>query len=208
MTTMSISRGLIELKNLEKRIAKKIAFFQPVTIETGGRFPIQVAKTKAEFIEKVKADYQSIVDLIDYRRKIKSAIVNSNAVTQVEIGGEKFTVAEAIERKSSIEMEKQFTKQITNQFANHVASMEKSNMQVKSRLDQLLHATFSKESAKVKDDEYEAVAKPFLASNEVSLVDPIGAKNAVEKLEEAIDAFLQNIDICLTESNARTEITV
>ena len=205
---MSVSRALIELKSIDKRIEKQTACLQPVTLEQGGKFPSQVAKNKDEFIDKVKADYQSIIDLIAYRRKIKSEIVASNAKTKVTINDEKMSVAEAIERKASIEFEKRLVKQISAQFANHVSSMEKSNAQVKARLDQLLQATFSKESAKVKADEYESVAKPYLANNEVSLVDPIDAKKVVEKLEDGIETFLAEIDITLTESNSRTVIEI
>ena len=47
------------------------------------------------------------MDLISRRNKIKSAIIMSNAKTVVEVAGKQMTVAEAIDKKSSIEYEKE-----------------------------------------------------------------------------------------------------
>ncbi|MCP4369761.1 MAG: hypothetical protein GY797_16855, partial [Deltaproteobacteria bacterium] len=102
---MTISRALAELKLLDKRIRG--------TIEKGtfaglaqGKKSITGYETNDEFIKTAKSSIQSAQDLIKRRQAIKSAIVNSNAKTEVTIADKKMSVAEAIERKSSIEYEK------------------------------------------------------------------------------------------------------
>ena len=61
---------------------------------------------------------------------------------------------------------------------------------------------------KSQSDEYDAVAKPFLLNNEAKIVDPLDVKKLIETLEDGINAFEQEVDIALTESNARTEIEI
>lgn len=54
----------------------------------------------------MQASYDKVMGLISYRHKIKALVVQSNACTKVIVGKEEMTVAEAIERKQSIQYEK------------------------------------------------------------------------------------------------------
>ena len=103
---MSIHQALSELKLLDSRIERAI---------NSGRFigtkklveskVSQTRTTVKDFNVSAKADLESVRALIERRSEIKSKIVASNAKTKVTIGGTKYTVAEAIERKSSISYE-------------------------------------------------------------------------------------------------------
>ena len=96
---MSIHRALAELKTLDARINSACS----------GTFVYANKKSNAKIsgmsIEDAKkflvGNYDRAKDLIERRKKIKSAIVESNAKTEVEVAGIKMTVADAIERKSS-----------------------------------------------------------------------------------------------------------
>ena len=62
-------------------------------------------KTVQEFLDDAVSKLQSANDLINYRRALKSAVLQSNAVTKVTVADKEMTVAEAIEYKNSISLE-------------------------------------------------------------------------------------------------------
>ena len=59
--------------------------------------------------------------MIKRRNQIKSAIIASNAVTMVEVAGVRMTVAEAIDKKSSIGYEKELLARLSEQFTDAVS---------------------------------------------------------------------------------------
>ena len=205
--TFSITRALVELKTLTKRIEKKTLELDPVVALTGDKLPERI-KSRKDFEEKAKADFQSISDLISRRALIKSAVVQSNALTQVEIAGEKLTVAEAIERKSSIEFEKSLQRTLAARFTEGVDYVENYNEKLKGQLLKLLEATYSKSEAQISKDDHDKVAIPFFKSNEAKIIDPLGAKALQEKIADQVTAFEDEVDVILSESNARTDITI
>lgn len=205
--TLSITKALVELKTLNKRIEKKTLQLDPVAVSTGDKLPERI-KSRKDFEEKAKADFQSIRDLIARRAQIKSAVVQSNALTKVTIAGETLTVAEAIERKSSIESEKALQRQLASRFAEGIDQVEDYNQSLKGQLLKLLEATYSKSEAQISKDDHDKVAIPFFKNNEAKIIDPLDAKKLQEDLDEKISAFEDEVDVVLSESNARTDISI
>ena len=123
MRKITITEGLVELKLLDSRIRK--ATVKDWAIGVYSKDVTQ--ENKKKFEEVTKANYQSIKDLINERAKIKSAIVKSNAKTQVKVGEKKMTVAEAIERKSSIDYEKDLLSEWKTSLAQATNTVEKGN---------------------------------------------------------------------------------
>lgn len=203
---ISVSRALVELKTLSSRIEKLIENFTPVDIVVNNK--LKTGKSRNDFESDVKAGFQQISELISNRDKIKSAIVVSNASTNVTINDKVMTVAQAIERKSSILHEKNFLTSSRNKLVKAMQVVDHVNQQAQDRLDRLLESTFSKDSSKVKADELESVAKPFMSRNEASLVDPLNIDKILQGLDETITKFESEVDIVLSESNARTVITI
>ena len=205
---MSVARALVELKMLEKKIGKAIGLLDPVTMTIGGRLPTGI-RNQTEFEKEAKAGKQKIDALISRRRAIKAAVVNSNAGTKVCIGGKEMTVAEAIERKNSIEVDREFLEHLVSNWTAVEARIISRNNKMEERLQANLQELYGKESSsKIKSEEYEALARPFRKDNEAKLVDPLGVKNIITKMREDIDDFESNVDITLTESNARTDIEI
>jgi hypothetical protein len=204
MDKITITRALVRLKTLDNQINNLILEYIPLDIIVDKK--LKSKQTREEFETKVKSTWQKINDLMSQRSKIKSGIVASNAVTTVDVVGVKMSVATAIERKKSIEYDIQLRnrlKRILSQYSNTVDNM---NEDTKSRLDNLLVSTFSKDSTKVKSDELDAVAKPFMERNEAILIDPIRVADKIDQLGEGIDSFMEEIDILITESNSVTYI--
>jgi len=207
MATISIARALIELKTLEKRIDKKLHELEPVSILTGNKLELGI-ESKEAFEKEAKASYQSLIALIEYKRKIKSAIVKSNAVTFVEIAGVKMTVAEAIERKSSIGIEKEIKKTLAKKYTDKLKIVENHNNNIQNQLYKLLQATYSKPETEISKEDYDKIAIPFKENNDATLINPLNINKTLKELDEAISEFESEVDIALTESNARTEVEV
>ena len=97
--TMNIHKALCELKILDDRISRAVddCRYVGVTKIVSKRVGSQ---TVDEFCNSVKDGYKSAMDLIKRRQAIKTAVVKSNATTTVVIGGNTYTIAEAIEMKN------------------------------------------------------------------------------------------------------------
>lgn len=155
------------------------------------------------------ADYQSVIDLIENRNKIKSAIVKSNAIKEVIINNKTMTVAEAIERKNSIEYEKLLLNKIRLQYTSEYNIVLKENKRVDSKVDELIATLVGKDTdKKLSKDDQENVERPYREKNEFDLVDPLDISEKIKLLETEIDGFLSEVDTALSVVNATTVITV
>lgn len=122
--TMTIHRGLAELKVLENRILKAIseAKFCAAAKQS-------MKKLNGVPIEDYKKDAQSsldsINDLIARHDAIKRAISKSNAETHVTIDGVVYTVAEAIYmNQHGIDFKQRLLNMLDYQYSNSIANIE------------------------------------------------------------------------------------
>ncbi|WP_046176208.1 hypothetical protein [Domibacillus indicus] len=203
---MSVTRALAELKLLDKRINSVMSSAKFVTFAVGSKPVSGYASTK-EYEEKVTSAYQSVTDLIQRRNDIKSAIVLSNAATKVSIADKEYTVAEAIERKTSIQYEMQLMRKMKSEYTAVTDEIQRINEAVKEELDRKLDALYGRE-AKTKVDENNELVKSYRNDNEAKMVDPLKIRGEYEKLEQEIDEFLSEVDFVLSTSNTLTEIEV
>jgi len=204
---ISVTKALAELKMISKKITDSITRFEPVVVKIGKNAPARY-KSEEDFTTVAKANLQSINDLIDRQMKLKSAIVKSNAITKVTIGEKEMTVAEAIEKKSSIAFRQSLHNHLVNSFNRINLTIEDGNVKVNTRLQSLLEQNFGKDSSKASSADHDAISKPFLDSNELKMIDPLEIRDLIEKLRTEIDEFVLNVDVALSESNSRTDIVV
>lgn len=208
MKKISITEALNELKLYDSKITKAIinATFCGAAKKSADK--VGVVK-KEDFDERAKASYQSCTDLIANRNALKSAIVKSNAVTEVTIADKKMTVAEAIERKNSIGYDETLLNEMKRQYANATATVDKENKKVDSQIDKLLKTFTGRDSDKKPDkDTIAAIADPYREKNEFEFIDPFKLYDRIQELEADIDGFKSNVDTILVLSNAITFIEV
>lgn len=206
---MSIARALAELKLLDSRIEKKIMGATLVGVTNESSYQMDNCRlTKKEFVAKVEAEFQSIRDLIERRRRIKAAIVASNAITFVTIGGVKMTVAEAIERKASIEYDVSLLKKLKSQLSASKAKVEKVNEDIKNRVDQVVNSTMNNSSGPPPEGLVKMLTEQYNQDYKVEVISMKNVEKVREELEESIENFLFNVDFELSTSNALTVIEV
>lgn len=209
MEKILVTQALNELKLLDARINRAINDAVFVTAAKSCETKVNPSKSKDEFNKDAKSAFESIKALIKRRELIKSAIVDSNAKTEVEICGVKMSVAKAIDTKNSICYHRSLLNSMKYQRDNANMTMNRNNSNMESKIDSLVATAFGKESkTNVKPEDYDAIAKPFRASNEYSLVDPIGINDAINEEENFIEQFEATVDQILQVSNCTNFIEI
>lgn len=208
MTKLSITRALTELKTLNKKLESLFPNLLFVdAFQNRSKTLLNSKKPQQDFAEMVKSNFQSVNDIISRQKKIKSAIVSSNAMTTVIIGKEVMSVASAIESKKSIAHKKSLLNGMKANWTQVKNACEKSNVQVENNLQNLLTSMFGSDK-KTDPKIFDETAKAFREQNEVRIFDPSNIEQKIKELEEEIMEFEGNVDFVLSESNAKTEIEI
>ncbi len=206
---ISITRALKELKTLDSRIQNAVTSLNVLDV-TQEKFKGKTLKNNSTvegFTKEVKAKYDSYQALVTRRNTIKSALVLSNATTKVRVGGREMTVAEAIDQKSLLEYKKNLLRSLKTQKAQFDKELEMSRTNMDRQIEVFMQQNLGKDR-KTSAEDYNQIAAPFIQANELKLVDPINVGEVITKLEEEVTTFEADIDIALSESNSKTEITV
>ena len=199
---ISITQALAELKLLRKRLdsglddAKFIALKKKNSIHDVDKFGVQA-----------RASLQSYMDLLDRYNKMKSSIVKSNATTTVTVAGKTYSVAEAVERKRSIQYEKNLIREMKSQSAEIQELLKDHQEAQQSRIDRLLSAELSKDS-KTNVDTIKSLTETFMAENKAEVIDPLHLDEKIKTMEKEMEDFETTVDWVLSESNGRTLISV
>lgn len=205
---ISITEALVELKLYDSKIHKALRDIKFVGAKKKSADKVGAFK-EDNFVANAKSGYQSLIDLRANRDKIKEAIVQSNATTKVEIAGKTYTVAQAIERKNSIEYDKLMLTVMKEQWADATNTVDKENKKVDLQVDKMLETFLGKDSEKkVSETDLSTISDPYRAKNEWELVDPLGLYQKIQDLEAQIDAFEAEVDVRLSVSNSVTYIEV
>lgn len=202
MREITVTEGLVELKTLNSRIEKAIN----KSFVAVDKNPKKGSDDEEKFIKNAKEAYQSAMGLILERSKIKSAIVKSNAETMVTVAGNEMTVADAIERKSSIIYEKNLLNIMKNQYVRAVGSLEEKNKEVERRLDSIMEKLISSDKNDVETQK--KTTAMYIENNGYYMIDPIDIQKKIDELEKRVTAFEAEVDVALSVSNARTIIRV
>jgi hypothetical protein len=205
MTQISITRALAEIKSLNDRIEKGTRGAVFITTTVGGKTTNGTdLQTTANAL---KANLQSVRDLIARRQAVKAAVIRSNSETIVTINGVQMTVAEAIERKGSIDKERTLLAVLNQQLGQVRLVVERKNIEMQQRIDSMVMTAVGKER-KATEEELDAISKPYAASNITAPLDPSGLEEVVAKMAADIDGFIFEVDFVLSEANAKTTINV
>lgn len=210
MTTekMTIHEALSELKVLNSRINKEIRNATFCTVNKHSNTKID-GKLIDEWKANVKAQYQKITDLIRRRTAIKKAVVRSNAVTEVTIGGETMTVAEAIEYKDvGIDFTENLLEKISNQRNLAMTSLKNNEEALEAKANAHIVALFGSKDNDIDSDTIETTKKNFIDSNMLDYIDPINTEKVITELFDKIDVFRSKVDSALSVSNATTTIEI
>ena len=206
MKKLSIHRALTELKMLTLRIEAATNEVSAVVANRKSNRKINGVDIPG-YEKQMQASYDKVLGLISYRNKIKALVVQSNANTKVLVGKEEMTVAEAIERKQSIQYEKNLLEVIQHQHRSAINTVAKENDALPAKLETYLINILGNKD-KQSPDEVKLHTETFMKRNEYEIIDPLNVKKQIESLSTRIEEFESEVDAVLSESNATTFIEV
>lgn len=205
---MTITEGLVELKLYDSKINKAIT--EANFISAKKKKDKRIGRlSQEEFEKRASESYQSIIQMMANRNAIKRAIVLSNATTEVEIAGDKMTVAEAIEKRNLNVSMTNLLKKMYGQLLDVDAIISTENRKLDDQIEKLLISYYGKDAAKkVSKEDYDNIANPYREANEYIVVDPLNLQKIYDELDQKNQAFMSSVDTALSVSNATTFIEV
>ena len=209
MEKILVTQGLNELKVIESRITKAIDAADFVTASKNSEKNAKAGITKDDFNKNAISNFDKINALIKRREDIKAAIIKSNAETEVEIAGERMSVAKAIDTKESIRLKRLLLENMEKQYEFALSIANTMNTKIEDKINNMLLAAVGKDSKdKIDSNMYDAIAKPIKEAEEVGLVDPLNIKNKIDDMRKYIEDFEAEVDAKLQISNCITYIEI
>lgn len=207
---MVITEALSERKLLRKRISKAITAgrYFGVVIGKDAKPHNPAFKTAKEEAEHIQSTFDQVTSLQRKYYALVGAVAVSNANTEIEVAGQKMTVASAIEYKKSIDMERNLVNELTRQLADSSSTIRTLNTRAQSEIQDKLKALHgTAESAKISEDDFNAIHDPHMNRYGPELHDPMKLVEWVTEKSNRLDEFQTAIENALNVKNAVTEIT-
>jgi len=208
--TISVTRALAELKNINERIHNAIqsGVFLGLTKGKGSNKVMLGVGEVSSSTATIQGSYDKVDSLIAQRQKIKAALVKSNAETTVSFQGREISVAEAIELKNTVSFKELYLGRLRDTKTSALQQVDSYNSKLDTTIQMMLQSVYGADKGKVDPSQYDSIANPQKDKNEVSILDPKGIDKVIESLEESIQALKTELDFTLSESNARTTVTI
>lgn len=213
---MLVLEALDEMKLLDKRIEKLITSTNFVAVHLVKDTTIGGITTE-EWTEKVKSTYDSIIDLIAYRKAIRLAIAQSNATTMIEDPrGGFITISQALESiKDHDKLHSSLTSHLAASWKVAQANYSKyGNMEIitadAEKYATGIYTQLTSANVGVGNNvvSVESLKNDYIAQHTYEYVDPIDIKKQIEKLSEESEGYLSKLQSLVNISNAKTTITV
>ena len=203
---MTVHKALAELKTLDDRINTAIG--ESVFVRANRHNNTKIfGKTIEEFKADSASSLMSVTALIDRRNAMKRAVVLSNAVTKIEIGGVEYTVAEAIEMNNhGMENLVDLRDCLREQYSSVKRMVESENGdKLVKACENYIQATFGTKE-KINNPDIEMAQKVYMTNNTYDIVTGFDIEKVIKELTDRIDAFKAEVDSALSVSNALTVI--
>ena len=117
------------------------------------------------------------------------------------------TIAEAIDRKNSINNDKMFLNMLKNQYSHALYEIEENNSGLTERADHQINMLYQNKE-NVDPVKIQSLREDFINENTYDLIDAINIKEKIESLEKEIEEFELEVDFKLSESNSLTMIEI
>jgi len=203
---ITLTEALNKLKLINKRIEK--AAGQPMigALQNGK----VGALTKVEFQQNITSNIQSFQKLMDNYTLLKSAIISTNAVTEVIIDGEKYTIATAIARKQRAEEVLEYARLLAQQYDRASRQVISGNNDTTANLAKHLKDMYGEKPEAAEQSQIKESTEAFEKRWGWSLLSPTNTDFAkfIEEMVDDTQNFLSDIDTVLAVANATTMIDV
>lgn len=201
----TLTRALVELKLYDSKINKSIDELKPVNYSVNN-IVVEERKTPEEFINNYKSQMQSVEDLRKNKIALKNALMHANATTEVIIGGVKYTILQAINKKQEINIERSIVQKLRLSLLGASAKVNNINSNVEANIENVINSKSASNGNQSKD--YIQSVRNSYENQKAKLVNDEEIQRLIEVKENEIETFLAEVDFALSEINAITKITV
>lgn len=206
--TITLNEALAKIKLLNKKVADKTNKLKLTSYASkNSETEKKNNKLKKDFIEKGKSDLQEIQDLIKNIKEIKGKLVIANATNYVTVAGVQYTIAEAIERKNSIQREIDLLQHISTDYHADKRYVDSINQQNQTRLDTRINTLLGNSDRKDCKDLIDAITENA-KNEEFEVVNESIVSDLIDKMQEEINDFISNVDVQLTIANSTVTIEI
>lgn len=204
----TITRALAELTTLKDKHQKEVNKMNLIAVKQGAKIrKPNSSYSEKSFIEQANQSYQSVLDIERRILSIKNQIDASNFTTKVKIGDTEMTVQEALNMKRLIELKQNRLYFLKSMKQRAQMDFDAGNEENRRRIEKMSQDQMSNGSSKAGDAEKEIV-ESVEKIYKMDFIDPVNLSDEIEKLENEIAEFNNNIDYVLSESNSTTYIEV
>lgn len=205
--TMTIHEALAELKVLDRKIENRINSTRFAEANKHSNQKINGVLI-ADFVKNSEESLQSILDLLNYRKAIRNALSQSNAVTKVMVAGKEYTVAEAIEmKKTGILLYQQLGLTINAALQTAKRNCDAQNRDLDRNADNYVSGLIgSKDKADL--EKASDIREKYIEANTYEIVSTNNLAEKAMGILEEVDAFFSEVDAKISISNAITAIEV
>ena len=206
--TMTLYEALEKKKILEKKV-EQYRYNQPRLVDIKKTY--DDVNDKGVAIDDIKKAIQSGRDaycaLVYNLSELKAAINEANAKIHVVIAGKEYSIANAISRLRSIDVEvDMYTRMLTNIRAceNEIenASTNLSSEAVSKYVSKILG------DSKKDEGTIKALKEQYIKDNTRELYDPLNTRELASTKLDELAAFKEQIHFALTKANCENTITV
>lgn len=205
---MTVHQALCELKVLNKRILSAISAVKPVATKEHSSSNVD-GEPVEKFIEYAKSTHASAIDLIMRQIAIKAAINQYNASRIITVAGKQYSVAQAIWMMNyGIQHQQELLNMYSVMLKRASAEIERKNGDdLNTRAEAAMNAVYdSKDKANHKA--YLEGVEEYKKSHTLEIVDPLGIRDIIAKMESEIASFQSGVDAAIQVANATTEIEI
>lgn len=206
--TMTVHEALTTLKTLDNRIddAINMGMFTEVIRHSAANVK---GHTRTEIEDIIRADYDSVMMLMNRRAAIRRALAASNAMTYVTVCGKQYSVSEAIEMKlNGTKLKRNLLTVMMRQKTAVENNIHRTNeTTVPEAAEKYVTSLFGTKD-KAMAAEIEKTKAEYITAHSLDLIDPLNLQKKIEMLREEIDDFESAVDSALSVSNALTTLNI
>lgn len=199
---ISLTRALAEVKLIESKLEKVFLGFD---VEVNGKLVYNSHLSADDFTKDATSKLDSFTSLEENRFKLKSLIAKANIETKTNLCGKDYSIIELIDLKASSRFK---FKLLSNLKTNHTQcknAVEIQEQKIQQEVSKQVEMANSNKT-QVKDSLAETLTNSYKTLYEGKI---IGLDyNNIEKMTQELEALLADIDMTLSEINAKTEIEV
>ena len=212
MKKITLTEALSKLKLINKKIEQKIVKLSSVPF-----IDYRIGKSsKGQMTglteEEIKKDGESTLDSLNQLTKnrdiLKAKIAQANAKTEVDFGGNKYTIVEIVELKKMLPQKKVILSKLQGIYSRtqreYSAALEESRNEVQEMLSKRLGSDAKNQNA----EEIKKLSESLSELNKVVLMNPLKLEEIIEEMEQEIDFIENELDVKLSIVNAQTFIEI